>query len=250
MYQCNPDKHTDTEKNLFALYADYWNASVLPIPLKLSNFTKYVRRQDLSRFLAKLRIFESALTLPGVVVECGCYAGGGLMTWAQLSAIFEPYNHTRRIIGFDTMSGFPAISEKDISPEKSYQPGDLSIQGDIEADITQSIRLYDLNRPLSHIKKVDLVVGDATETIPAWIAKNPHAVVSLLYLDFDLYEPTKAAILHLVPRMPRGGIIAFDELNAEVFPGETMALLDTLGINHLPLRKTPFDAYICFSRIP
>jgi len=250
MNQFNPDKHTEIEKRLFDGYAALWEESHLPISLKLSNFPKYVRRQDISRFLAKVKIFETALGVPGSVVECGCYAGGGLMTWAQLSSIFEPYNHNRKVIGFDTFSGFPTTSAKDTNLNRTYKAGDLSIDSSIESELQRTIELFDLNRPVSHINKVDLVVGDATHTISDYLERHPHLVVSLLYLDFDLYEPTKAAITNFVPRMPRGAVIAFDELNAEVFPGETLALMDTIGIGHLALRKTLFDAYICYARIP
>ena len=49
--------------------------------------------------------------------------------------------------------------------------------------------------------------------------------MSLLFLDFDLYEPTKAALEQFVPRMPRGAVLAFDELDNPIWPGETKALL-------------------------
>ena len=54
------------------------------------------------------------------------------------------------------------------------------------------IRAYDGNRFLGHVPKVQLIRGDAQETIPVFVEENPHVVVSLLFLDFDLYEPTKA----------------------------------------------------------
>ena len=42
-----------------------------------------------------------------------CIFGAGLMTWNQLSSIFEPVNHTRKIIGFDTFSGFTSLKQED-----------------------------------------------------------------------------------------------------------------------------------------
>ena len=47
--------------------------------------------------------------------------GGGLFTWAQLSAIYEPVNHNRKIFGFDSFEGFPDIGHKDINDSKSAQ---------------------------------------------------------------------------------------------------------------------------------
>jgi hypothetical protein len=65
-----------------------------------------------------------------------------------------------------------------------------------------------------------------------------------LYIDFDLYAPTKAALEALLPRVPRGGVVAFDELNCPEFAGETSALLECLNLNKLDLRRLPFDPYI------
>ena len=57
-----------------------------------------------------------------------------------------------------------------------------------------------------------------------------------MYLDFDLYEPTLEIIKKLYPRMPKGSIIAFDELCNDLFVGETTAVLETIGIKILKLK--------------
>ena len=67
---------------------------------KLANFTKYVRRQHLARFLVQYEIFKKQLRIKGSIVECGVHHGGGLMAWAKLSSILEPYNYHRKIIGY------------------------------------------------------------------------------------------------------------------------------------------------------
>lgn len=189
------------------------------------------------------------LDVPGSIVECGSFQGGGTLSFAQLSAIYEPYNHTRKVIAFDTFAGFPSISEKDNNSKRNYQVGELSIYEGIEEEIGQAIKLLDANRPLSHIPKVELVKGDATKSIPHYLSENPHLVISLLYLDFDIYEPTIAALKTFLDRMPKGAVLAFDELNAKVFPGETLAVLEEVGIKNLRLKKTMFDSYISYAII-
>ncbi len=246
MHHSNPNKHTENEKALFDDYAAYFENSPLPASMKLSNFAKYVRRQDISRFLAKNELFKMQIDVPGCVVECGCFAGGGLMTFAQLSSIYEPFNHQRRVYGFDTFTGFPSINEKDSNKEFDYKENDLSTHPAIVGEITDSVALHDRNRPISHVSKTELIVGDAMKTIPDFIENNKHLIVSLLYLDFDLYEPTKLALETFAERMPKGAVIAFDELNTANFPGETVALLETLGVRGVTLRKTLFDAYIAY----
>lgn len=114
-------------------------------------------------------------------------------------------------------------------------------------DLRECVRLYDLNRFIEHIPRVELVVGDAMQTIPEYVENNPHLVVAMLYLDFDLYEPTKMAIETFLPRMPKGSILAFDELNQESWPGETMAVLETVGLRNLRIERFPFTPQLSFA---
>ena len=214
---------------------------------KLRAFPKFVPVAELGRFLAKSRLFERVLTVAGSVVECGVFGGGGLMTWATLSAILEPLNHMRRVIGFDTFEGFVRAGPMDAG--RSANPNAIAggLAADTAEEIARSAAIFDLYRPLGHIPKIELVKGDALQTIPGYLDRNPHLVVSLLYLDFDLYEPTKCALERFVPRMPKGAVVAFDELNHPAWPGETMALLDTLGIRSLKLERFPFQPQISFA---
>jgi hypothetical protein len=216
-----------------------------PVEIKLENFGKYVRRQHLKRFLAMYEVFKLVLPVKGSVVECGVYKGFGLMTWAKLSTMLEPENLTRRIYGFDTFAGFSSVSDKDANPVAAPREG--ALYADSYEELQALIVEYDRDRFLGHIDKVHLVKGDVLETIPQFIGEHPHLVVSLLYLDMDLYEPTKVAIEHFVPRMPRGAVIAFDELDNPMWPGETLALLESLGIGKLELRRLEWDPYIGYA---
>ena len=220
-----------------------------PIEIRLDNVIKYMNRGPMTRFLALYEVFKRVLPIKGSVVECGVNRGFGLMAWARLSAVLEPVNLTRRIYGFDSFTGFPAVTDKDRTGPawETAQPGGL--HADSYEELLKLIELYDKDRFLGHIPKVELVKGDATKTIPAFIADHPHLVVSLLFMDFDLYEPTKVALEHFVPRMPKGAIIAFDELDNPLWPGETNALIDTLGMGKLQLERVEFDPYIAFAKI-
>src|SRR5437762_9561386 len=241
---------TEQERMVGAEIEKIFNESADAVETRLENFPKYVRRQHLTRFLAHYEIFKRILRVKGSIVECGVNRGYGLMTWAKLSALLEPTNLTRRIYGFDTFAGFPSVSDKDRAglAWETARPGALS--ADSYAELLRLIELNDKDRFLGHIGKVELVKGDAAQTIPAFMADHPHLVVSLLFMDFDLYEPTRAALEAFVPRMPKGAIVAFDELDNPIWPGETLAVLDTLGIRKLELERVDFDPYIAFARIP
>ena len=69
------------------------------------------------------------------------------------------------------------------------------------------------------------------------------------YLDVDLYDPTKIALELLVERIPKGGIIVFDELNHEDYPGETSAVHEVLNIKNLKLERMPFSSMAAFAVI-
>jgi macrocin-O-methyltransferase TylF-like protien len=242
-----PENQRPQDDEYYRRLNEYYARSAGSHVDKLRAFPKFVPVAELGRFLAKSRIFERVLGVPGSVVECGVFGGGGLMTWAALSAILEPLNHVRRVIGFDTFEGFVRTSAKDASAAANPSAVAGALAADAAADIEQSAAIFDLYRPLGHIPKIELVKGDALTTIPEYVDRNTHLVVSLLYLDFDLYEPTKCALERFVPRMPKGAVIAFDELNHRAWPGETMALLDTLGIRSLRLERMPFQPQISFA---
>ena len=215
------------------------------IEAKLENFPKYVRRQHLKRFLAMYELFKLILPVKGSIVECGVFRGFSLMSWAKLSTILEPENLTRRIYGFDTFNGFPSVSSSDRNGSGVAEVGDF--QTSSYEELLELIRLYDQDRFLGHIPKMQLIRGDVIKTIPEFVQQNRHLLVSLLFIDLDLYEPTKVALEQIVPRMPKGAIIAFDELDNPIWPGETEALLEKLSVNRLEIRRIDWDPYIGYA---
>jgi hypothetical protein len=209
---------------------------------RLVNFPMYVPRQNLTTFLIKYEIFKRILTIHGSIIEVGVGFGGGLMTWAHLSAILESTNHVRRVLGFDTFAGFPSVSEHDTA-----YPGMMKV--DSKDEIEACVSLFDKNRAVGHIPKVELIKGDASQTIPEYVQSHPHLVVSLLYLDADIYEPTLTALHSLRPLMPAGAIIAFDELAMADWPGETTAVKRALDLTTLKIERCSFGSTISFAQL-
>jgi len=237
---------SDAERDEPALVQALFDGNPSSWATKIENFPKYVRRQNLTRFLALYELFKLNLPVKGSVVECGVNHGFGLMTWSKLSALLEPVNLTRRIYGFDTFEGFPGVSDQDRSAGSMHvRAGDL--RADVYEELTELIAIQDATRFLGHVPKTFLVRGDATVTIPAFVRENPHPVVSLLFLDFDLYEPTHAALTHFLPRMPKGAVLAFDELDNPLWPGETIAMLEEHAKRRLRLERFSFDPYIGYA---
>jgi len=205
----------------------------------------------LSKFLARYEIFKMQIDIPGSVVELGVGRGASLLSWAQLSTVFEPVNYIRHIIGFDTFEGIPELDPKDVNKSNEdsrlMRVGGFKVEANIYEDIRKAISIYNINRPLGHLEKVKIIKGNINETLPKFLTENQQIIISLLNLDVDLYRPTKKAIELLFDRIPKGGVIIFDELNSVLFPGETIALRETLGINSLRFHRFPWATTISYA---
>jgi len=241
MKSLRTDIEQQVGKNIERIFAECSD----PLEVKLENFPKYVRRQHLKRFLAFYELFKLILPVKGSIVECGVYRGFGVMSWAKLSAILEPENLTRRIYGFDTFEGFPSVHPNDQGQFQRTEKCQLG--SDSFDELVGLIKQYDADRFLGHIDKVELIRGDMVKTIPEFLHQHRHLLVSLLFIDCDLYEPTKAALEHFLPRMPRGAVLAFDDLDNPIWPGETLAMLEAAGTPKPKLRRIEWDPYIAYT---
>lgn len=242
-----PRHQSARDRQIRRLAESSFRASETSLFNKLEAFPRFATKRSLARFLARYEIYRELLPVGGSIVECGVFNGAGLFAWAQFANIFEPSNHTRKIIGFDTFAGFPSLAKQDEEPLREFAPGDM--RGDTVEALKASVAKYDAERHLSHIPNVELVPGDFLRTGEAFLRKHPHLLVAMLYLDFDLYEPTRKALELFLPRMPKGAIVCFDELNCAAFPGETQAMLELLPVRELELRRFPFDPWITYAKL-
>jgi hypothetical protein len=211
-----------------------------------SNIGLYATRQALSRILYMHDLYTQITTVHGSIMEFGVRWGHNLSLFSSFRGIHEPYNYSRKIIGFDTFDGFPNIAPED---GPSVSTGDYSVTESYQSHLTQILDIHQSLSPLPHIQKYGLIQGDATKTLPEYLDKNPHTIVALACFDFDLYAPTKACIEAILPRVPKGGIIAFDELNHPQFPGETTAVLETIGLQKYRLNRSPLNPFCCYIKI-
>jgi len=204
----------------------------------------YMSRQLVTTTLTRIKLFEKILEVQGSIVECGVYQANSLFIYAHLSSILEPYNFNRNIIGFDTFEGFKSISNKDTKgiDEKDFSNTNFE-------HLKAWAHVFDENRAVGHIPKIELIKGNAINTIPKYVNDNPHLIISLLYLDFDLYEPTSVALKNFLPLVPKGGIVVFDEINNKQWEGETIALKENILLENIKLKKFYFDSWVSFYEV-
>jgi hypothetical protein len=214
-----------------------------PIPDKeiLNYLGLFVNRQTMSRFLFMHHLYQQVIDVHGVVMEFGVRWGQSLALWTQFRGIYEPFNRTRKIIGFDTFEGFPSVHAKD-GADAAVVEGAYSVSKGYESYLEQVLAYHESEAPIAHLRKFELVKGDGTVKVKEYLERHPETVVSLAYFDFDLYEPTKACLEAIKPHITKGTVIGFDEVCLEDFPGETVAVREALGIDKYRLRRTPFSA--------
>ena len=209
----------------------------------LSNLGLYINRQSLSRMLFISEIYSKIINTHGIVVEFGVRWGQNLSLFSSLRGIYEPFNYNRKIVGFDTFSGFPEVVEQDGA---KVAVGDYAVTDHYQEYLEYILKYHEEESPISHMKKFELVKGDATKTFSQYLENNPHTIVALAYFDFDIYHPTKVCLEQLMKRVTKGSIIAFDELNCPEFPGETLAVMETIGLSRYAIKRSPLNPLISY----
>lgn len=228
-------REVDIQERLTAALHD----NPIPTAEQKWNLPLFINRQALSKMLGIHYLYELFLPVTGCIMEFGVRWGHNLALLANLRAILEPYNHSRRIVGFDTFEGFPSVHAKD-GRDEVIRKGAFGVAERYEAFLDEILGLHEQNAPIANIRKYELVKGDATKTLPAYLEKNAHTIVAFAYFDFDIYEPTLEALKLILPRCTKGTVLGFDEVNHPVYPGETAALIEAVGLGRYALKRNPF----------
>ncbi len=234
------------ERDARESFYDTFARSPLPPIEQLNNLGLFINRQSWSRMLFMHELYGHILEVPGVVMQLGVRWGADLALLANLRGIYEPFNHTRKIIGFDTFEGPPPVGPRDGSASAMLEASH-SVPPDYEYHLADVLDYHESESPISHLKKYELVKGDVTETVTAYLAGSPETVIALAYFALDLYDPTRAGLEAIKPGLTKGSVIAFDALNHPEFPGETAAVMEVLGLDRIRLRRSPlatFQSYL------
>ena len=93
--------------------------------------------------------------------------------------------------------------------------------------------------PISHMEKFELIKGDASK-ICEYLKEHPETIISFAYIDFNLYKPTKDCLEAIKPHLTKCSILCFDELNHEIFPGETIAFKEVFSLDSIRIQRMPY----------
>ena len=191
----------------------------------------------ISKILSHYEIYKMIKEIPGEIVECGVFKGASYLRFAMFREVFgNPFS--KKIIGFDTFGKFP---------ETSFQDDEKTRNQFIDSAGADSISKEQLLKILNHKglnKHIDLIEGDITETVPAYVKANPELKISLLNLDTDIYEPAVTILEHLYPKITKGGILMLDDYGTH--PGETKAVDDYFHNKDVEIKKFSFAMTPCY----
>jgi hypothetical protein len=227
------------EKSIRDQFAEHFRNCPIPNDQILSNLGLFLNSKNLARILFMDHLYRQIINTQGIIIEFGTWWGQNIALFSSLRGIYEPFNRHRKIVGFDSFTGFPSISEKDGNSDLMVKDN-LSLPENYVEYLKKIMELQEKDSPMSHIKKFDLVVGDATLTIDKFLKEYPETIISLAYFDLDIYEPTKKCLEAIKPHLIKGSVLGFDELNDHDSPGETAALNEVFGLNNIKLKRFPY----------
>lgn len=235
---------SQTEVSAYQTLAGSLRESPIPSTEILTQLPLFMDRPTTAHFLFMHSLYRKILNVPGIIVEFGVRWGRNLAAFTTFRTLFEPYNTGRRIVGFDTFEGFPSssISAHDGKSEATVAGGYAVPQG-YQPYLENVLRAHEQLGFRGQQAKFQLVKGDVTETLPAFLQEHPETIIALAYFDFDLHEPTRRCLELIEPHLTRGSVIGFDELNYPRYPGETVALRELWGLSRYRIQRDPDIPY-------
>lgn len=169
----------------------------------------YVRTGLLAKFLVYSEIYEKILNVPGNILEIGCWYGQSSIIFENLRAIYEPFNFSRRIVSFDTFTGYNETSGLNITKEEvdKYKVGNNWLE--CLEDLQNAHKI--INRSHTVFNNVS---GDISITIPNYL-ESFEEPISLVYFDIATYDTLKIAFELLSPRITAGGLFVLDDYGTQ-----------------------------------
>ena len=221
-----------------------------PVPANelFTNLGLFLNRQTLSRILFMHDLYLKIINVPGCIMEFGCQFGQNLALFTSFRTIYEPQNVGRKVIGFDTFEGYTVASPQDGALMADVASRHIGATGEnYETVLDRILACHNALGPRAHVRKHEVIRGDATATLPAYLERNPETLIALAYFDMGLYEPTRKCLELIRNRVAKGSIIGLDHLAMNDLPGDSLAVIEVLGYRNCAFRRdprVPYQSYV------
>lgn len=149
--------------------------------------------------------------IEGDFVECGVWRGGNSLVAAS---VFAREGSARAIYLFDTFAGMTQPTEKDFRARdgRAAMIDFVAHRRDTHNEWCYA-SLADVRRNFAElgllVPNVRFIEGDIVESVKN--GANLPAAISVLRLDTDWYESTRAELEVLYPRLAPGGVLILDD---------------------------------------
>jgi hypothetical protein len=203
-----------------------------------NNFYLTADSSRMAKVMAHYELYKLTVDVPGAIVECGVFKGASLVRFATFRQLLSN-PAAKKVIGFDAFGEFP---ETAFAGDQKWREKFIADAGEQGIGVDQ---LMDVLRHKKMDQNVELIQGDVCQTIPAYLDQHPELRISLLNIDVDVYEPTKAVLTYLYDRVVRGGVILFDDY-ANVFPGANAAVEEFFADKPVEIKRFPYAITPCY----
>ena len=194
-----------------------------------SKFEAMQGERDLDYFLKFLKETES---IEGDVLELGVYKGGATTLFAHF---LKKINSKKKVYACDGFSGLPYDDK--FSGHKDAKKGYLS---DTSYEyVIKKFQEFEVD------DKIIVIKGLFNDAVPQKLSDNKF---SFVLFDFDLYQSTMQALHFVYPRVPKNGIMIFQnyERKNKNSPdwGETKAIDEFFADKGIEINKKPIPHFI------
>jgi hypothetical protein len=170
----------------------------------VKNFAAIAGNQSLFKYFKIFEIIISISKLKGDIIELGVWRGNNLIF---IKKVIDYFNLKKKIFGYDWFKGLKEFGKNDIRLNKKKYKGNKNF-------INELIEKQKL-------KKIYLIDDDVKNFKSHFDKKQKFCLV---YLDLDLYEPTKKVLDIIDKYMVKNGLIVFDQAQKKEWVGEKKAL--------------------------
>jgi len=205
--------------------------------LLLTNLGLFARSSALSKLFFLHEAYLKIRSIPGDIYVFGVWLGQDMVVFESMRAMLEPYNASRKIIGFDTFNGYSGFSDKDLLSDTIKEQG-YTTNKTYPQFLEELLAYHRQENTMGHAVTHKLIEGDISKTVGMYIDSNQASVVAMAYFDLALYEPTIAALNAINERLVPGSVIVMDELNDPRYPGETMAFREWAKEKSYEIRRS------------
>ena len=176
----------------------------------IKNFGSIVGNQSLYKYLKMFEILTSISKINGDIIEFGIWKGNNLLF---MKKTIDYLKLKKNIYGYDWFKGITEFEKYDKKVIKKKYIGN-------ESFIKKLIKLQSL-------KKIKLINDDVKNFRHHFKKKK----FCLVYLDLDLYKPTKNILSVIDEFISKQGLIVFDQAQKPEWVGEKKALDEFYKIN-------------------